>query len=146
MASLFLDIGSNYVGGTTLVPIAQTTTVTGTYVDLQQMVANMASAVLQVGAVSGTQGTFDIKMQASTATNTGFNDIPGATFTQVTTSGLTTGGALQIISFQVPQRYVRAVGTAAGTFTSMLLGVSVFGQRSTNPDNNGGWSNSGAAS
>ncbi len=146
MSSLFLDIGDNYVGGTSVVPLAQTTSFTGTFVDLRSMSANMASAVMQVGAVSGTQGTMDVKMQASTATNTGFVDIPNATFTQVTTSGLTTGGALQIISFQVPQRYVRAVGTGGGTFTSMLIGVSVFGQLSTPPANNGGWVNEAGAS
>lgn len=146
MANIFLDIQHNYVGGTTLVPIAQTTSADGSYVDLQAMAANMASAVMQVGAVVGTQGTLDVKIQSSTATNTGFADVPGATFTQVTTSGLTTGGSLQIISFQVPQRYVRAVGTMAGTFTSMVYGVSVFGSRSANPDNSGGFSTQGAAS
>ncbi len=146
MASIFLDLQHNYVGGTTLVPFAQTTTTTGTFVDFENMSSNMASAVMQVGAVSGTEGTFDVRMQSSTATNTGYVDIPGATFTQVTTSGLTTGGALQIISFQVPQRYVRAVGTAGGTFTSMLFGVSVFGQLSTPPTGNGGWVNESGAS
>jgi hypothetical protein len=146
MADLFLDIQHNNVNGTTLVPIAQTTSANGTYVDLGPMSANMATAALMVGAVSGTQGTLDVKIQASTATNTGFADIPGATFTQVTTSGLTTGGAFQLISFQVPQRYVRAVGTMAGTFTSMLYGVSVFGQLSTPPTGNGGWVNEAGAS
>ncbi len=146
MANIFLDIGNTYVGGTSLVAIAQTTSADGTYVDLSAMASNMASAVMEVGAVVGTEGTLNVKMQSSTATNTGFTDIPGATFTQVTTSGLTTGGSLQIISFQVPQRYVRAVGTMAGTFTSMLYGVGVFGQMSTTPAGNGGWVNEAGAS
>ncbi len=145
MAQLFLDIEHNAVTGTSIVPFAQTTTVTGSAVDLSSAVGNMASAVLEVGAVSGTQGSYAVQVQSSTATDTGWTNVPtGGAFDAVTTSGLTTGGAFYIKSFQVPARYVRAIATASGTFTSMLLGVHFFAQRSANPDNSGGWSNAAA--
>jgi hypothetical protein len=134
-----LDIASGAVTGQTIVPIALTTSTNGSPVDLVDSNANMASALLQVGAVSGTQGTLDVKIQESTATNTGWADIPNATFTQVTTSGTTTSGAVQIVSFQRQKRYVRAYATFAGTFTNMLAGVSIFAQRATQPAGNGGW-------
>jgi hypothetical protein len=141
VSQLFLDIGANAVVGQTIVPAALTITTNGSAIDLVDMVANMASAIVELGAVSGTQGTFDIKMQSSTTTGSGWADISGATFTTLTTS---TG--VQIISFQVPQRYVRAVATAAGTFTSMLFGVSVFGQRAAVPSAKGGWVNEAGGS
>ncbi len=146
MANIFLDIGSNAVSGQSIVPVAVTTSVAGTYVDLIDSNANMASALMQVGAVSGTQGTFDVKMQESTATNSGFTDITGATFTQFTTTGLTSGGAVQLISFQRQKRYVRSYVTVAGTVTSALLGVSVFAQRATAPASSGGFQNEQGAS
>lgn len=145
MANIFLDGEANLVGGVSFVPAALTTTTNGTAVDLMDMVGNMGFAVMQVGAVSGTQGTLDVKLQESTATNTGFTDLTGATFTQVTTSGLTTT-APYVASFIPTKRYVRAYATFAGTFTSMLIGVNIFGQRRATPSGSGGFNNTAAAS
>ena len=146
MANVFLDIGGNAVSGQSLVPAALTTSVAGSPVDLIDSNANMASALLQVGAVSGTQGSLTVKMQECATTNGTFVDITGATFTAVTTSGTTTSGAVQIISFQRQKRYVQAYCTFSGTFTNMLVGVSVFSQRATTPTNEGGWQNEQGAS
>ncbi len=146
MASIFLDIAGNALVGQSLVPAAITTTGAGTYVDCLDSNANMASALMQVGAVSGTQGTFDVKMQESTATNTGYTDIPGATFTQFTTTGTTTTGAVQMVSFQRLKRYVRGYVTVGGTVTSGIIGLSVFAQRATTPNNEGGFQNEQGAS
>ena len=148
MANIFLDIGNNAIVTPSIIPAALTTTTFGTTVDLIDSNANMAAAVLQVGAVSGTQGTFDVKMQESTqtATNGTWTDITGATFTQFTTSGVAGTSGSQIISFQRQKRYVRAYVTMAGTFTSALFGVSVFAQRATTPANEGGWQNEQGAS
>jgi hypothetical protein len=110
--------------------------------------ANLASAVLNVGAVSGTQGTLDVKMQESTQTATTgtWTDITGASFTQATTSGVVATSGSQIISFQRQKRYVRAYATMGGTFTNFLFGVTVFAQRATTPANEGGWANEQGAS
>ncbi len=127
-------------------PAALTTTTNGSPVDLIDSNANMASALLQVGAVSGTQGTFAVKITECATTNGTFTDITGATFTTFTTSGTTTSGAVQIISFQRQKRYVAAYFTGTGTFTNALIGVSIFSQRATTPSNEGGWVNEAGAS
>src|SRR6478752_7325468 len=118
MANIFLDGKNNLVGGVSFVPAALTTTTNGTPVDLMSMVGNQGSAMMVVGAVSGTQGTLDVKLQECTSTNGTFTDITGATFTQVTTSGTTTSG-LFLANFKATKRYVRAYATFAGTFTNM---------------------------
>lgn len=145
-AGIFLDIGNAAITTPSFIPTAFTTTTNGGTVDLLDSNANMASALLNVGAVVGTQGTFDIKIQESTATNTGFTDITGATFTQFTTSGVAGTSGAQIISFQRQKRYVRAYVTMAGTYTSALFGVAIFAQRAIQPDANGGWTNEAGAS
>ncbi len=128
-------------------PAALTTTTLGSPVDLIDSNANMASALLQVGAVSGTQGNLVVKIQECTTTNGTFTDVIGAgAFTAVTTSGTTASGAVQIISFQRQKRYVAAYATFTGTYTNMLIGVSIFAQRATTPANEGGWSNEQGAS
>jgi len=149
MANTFLDIGSNALVGESFTPAALTTTTNGTGIDLSDSNANMASALLNVGAVSGTQGTLNVKIQESTD-NTTFVDITGATFAQQTTSG--TAGSLgsangsQIISFQRNKRYVRAYATMAGTFTNFLFGVTIFSQMNAMPLANGGWINESGGS
>lgn len=131
-----------------MIPAALTTTTLGTTIDLIDSNANMASALIQVGAVSGTQGTCDVKIQESTQTATTgtWTDITGATFTQITTSGVAGTSGAQIISFQRQKRYVRAYATFAGTFTSMLIGVSIFSAMAAEPDAKGGWVNESGAS
>lgn len=148
MANQFLDIGSSAITIPSFIPAALTTTTFGTTVDLIDSNSNMASALLAVGAVSGTQGTFTVKMQESTQTTTNgtWNDVSGATFTAFTTSGVAGTSGAQIISFQRQQRYVRAYVTMAGTYTNALFGVAVFSQRATTPANEGGWANEQGAS
>lgn len=148
MANQFLDIGGNAVVNSTFIPTAFTTTTNGSTVDLIDSNANMFSAVLMTGAVSGTQGTFDVKLQESTQTATTgtWSDISGATFTQFTTSGVVATSGTQIISAQRQKRYVRAYVTMAGTYTSALFGVTIFSQRATTPANEGGWQTEQGAS
>ena len=145
MANIFLDGESELVGGVSIVPAALTTTTSGAAVDLMDGVGNMGFGVMQVGAVSGTQGTLDVKIQECATTNGTWTDVTGATFTQVTTSGTTTSTPA-LASFKHTKRYVRAYATFAGTFTSMLAGVNLFAQRRTTPANEGGWDNTAAAS
>jgi hypothetical protein len=143
-AGVWLDIGSSALVAPSLPPAAMTTSTYGTAVDLLSAKGNMASALLEVGAVSGTQGTCTVKVQenaVSTATDPGWTDIPGATFAQVTTSAVAGASGSQVVSFQRQKRYVRAYATFAGTFTNMLVGCHVFAQRDLTPAGAGGWLN-----
>jgi hypothetical protein len=97
----------------------RTATATGTGVDLQgnrNPGGREMAAYLNVGAVTSSASpedtTLDVKIQESDALGSGYTDISGATFTQVTSAGGTT---TETIYFQTIKRYIRAVGTQAGT-------------------------------
>lgn len=92
--------------------VARTTTATGSAVDLAGSLSGVENvkAFLDVGAIT-TAGTLTVKIQHSdTTTSADFTDISGATFTAVTSSTGT-----QEIHFYTAKRYVRAVGTFAGS-------------------------------
>jgi hypothetical protein len=103
-------------------PQTATSTVTGTGVDLINA-DSRCFAVQHVGTVSGTSPTLDGKLQESDASGSGYADISGATFTQVTAST-----NLQIITFERTKRYVRYIGTIAGTSPSFAL-AALIGQQ-----------------
>ena len=103
---------------------AKTTTVTSSAVDL---LGKIGKQVVQqnVGTVSGTTPTLDGKIQDSDDGSTGWADVTGVTFTQVTTSN-----SLQqaVIDTRSTKRYIRYVGTIAGTTPSFTMGVELIGQ------------------
>src|SRR5262249_38626087 len=97
----------------------------GTPIDMSNATGPL-NAVLQVGTAAGSALTLDVKMQANTTSaTTGFTDIPGATFTQVTTSG-----GRQTLLFNLPagNRYVRCTGTC-GTLTGAMLFCDIWAQK-----------------
>lgn len=88
-------------------------TVDGTGVDLQGYInpgGREMKAILSANAISGTTPTLDIKLQESDSLGTGYTDISGAAFTQVTTVD-----SLQEIHFRTSKRYVRAERVTTGT-------------------------------
>jgi hypothetical protein len=104
--------------GDTLRPQSVTGATNGVAVDASLVGANFLSALLSVGAVSSLT-SLDVKIQASADGATGWTDISGAAFTQVTAAN-----ALEVIDFQMPTaasnaaapyRYVRAVAAIVGT-------------------------------
>ena len=108
--------------GNTEVPAVLTTTLTGDALDFLRGDGN-CFAIQSVGSVVGTEGTLTGKIQESTTTTSGdFTDVTGATFTAVTTST-----NLQAINFQRTKRYLRYVGTVAGTVTSFAADA-IIGQ------------------
>ena len=122
---LGFDLKNGVVSGASLVPTTVTTNTlsTGSAVDLTNG-SVISIAVLNVGAVSGTSPTLDLKLQSNTTSaTTGFTDVSGATFTQVTTSN-----KRQVITFTLPpgSGYVRVTGTVSGTTPSFLASVDVF--------------------
>ena len=128
MANSFQALAQVTFKGDTLRPQSITGATNGVAVDTAAVGTNFLSALLSVGAVN-TLTSLDVKIQASPDGSTGWVDISGATFTQVTAAN-----ALQVIDFQLPTaasasttayRYVRAV--AAITGTSALAHCVVLG-------------------
>lgn len=78
-------------------------------------------AIQSCGAVTGTSPTCNTKIQYSADGSTGWTDIDGAVFTELTAAGR------EEIHFVSPERYVRAVATLAGTSPTFDLAVLLIG-------------------
>ena len=104
---------------------ARTSTVTSSAVDVRAYKGGLLVQQL-VGVVSGTSPTLDGKLQSSADGSSGWADITGATFTQVTATD-----SFQAIGIDVRQTsgYIRFVGTIAGTSPSFTMGVVLLGQK-----------------
>jgi len=103
---------------------ARTSTVTATGVDISGYKGGLIVQQL-VGVVSGTTPTLDGKLQGSPDNST-WTDISGATFTQVTA----TDSFQKIgVDARVVGKYLRYVGTIAGTTPSFTMGVVLLGQK-----------------
>lgn len=118
-----LQSEASAVARTTLSAIAaRTSTVTGSAVDVSK---NAGSLVIlqEVGTVSGTTPTLDGKIQDSDDGSTGWADVTGATFTQVTASD---SYQKLVLDARQVKKFVRYVGTIAGTTPSFTMGVCVL--------------------
>ncbi len=104
---------------------AATSTVTGTGVDLLDYDGKI-KAILASSIGGGADHTLDVKLQES-ADNSTFTDISGATFTQVTNAADST----ESIGLEVTptERYIRAVGTIAGTTPTFSFAVVAVGSK-----------------
>lgn len=106
---------------------ARTSTVTGSAVDIRDYVGRIK--VLQlVGTVSGTSPTLNGKIQDSADGSTGWADVTGATFTEVTASNSSQSIG---VDTRACKRYIRYVGTIAGTSPSFMVGASFVGKKQT---------------
>lgn len=106
----------------TLRPQTATASANGAGVDT--LGYNSASLTLEVGAVSGTTPTLDVKLQES-ADNSAWTDVAGATLTQVTAAN--NSQALRVEGLGTSRkRYLRAVATIAGTSPSFALAASIL--------------------
>lgn len=106
----------SYVPLTLITAQSATSTVTGTGVDLTQYAATgniNFKVVMDVGTVTGTNPTLDVKIQESDSSGSGYTDITGAAFTQVIATGT---GAVELHTRTV-KKYIRALGTIGGTNT-----------------------------
>jgi len=103
---------------------ARTSTVTATGIDISEYKGGLIVQQL-VGVVSGTSPTLNGKLQSSPDNST-WTDISGATFTQVTATD-----SIQKIGISVRDaaKYIRYVGTIAGTSPSFTMGVVLLGQK-----------------
>jgi len=123
MSSKIQDFANQVILGVGAAPQTATSTVTGTAGDLLAG-DSRCFAIQQVGTVSGTTPTLDGKIQESSDGSTNWTDVSGATFTQVTASS-----NYQAITFDRTKRYVRYVGTIAGTSPSFALAVVISEQK-----------------
>jgi hypothetical protein len=108
-------------------PATATATITGAAIDLQQYIG-VLKVSQHVGAVSGTTPTLDGKIQDSADGSTFADLATPLAFTEVTAS--TNTQALQVDTRAV-RRYVRYVGTIAGTTPSYAVGVHAVGLEKT---------------
>lgn len=103
----------------------RTSTLTGTGIDVLDY-EGVGLVVLNASAGTGTSPTLDVKLQHSDDNST-FADVTGAVFTQVTDVAGTAG--VRVLKINVPdlKRYLRVVGTIAGTTPSFDFGVEFVG-------------------
>lgn len=114
-------------------PQTATSTQTGTGVDT--MGYNSAAVTLEVGAVSGTTPTLDVKLQECATSGGTYTDISGATFTQVTAANNSQVMRVEGLGTN-RKRYIKAVATIAGTTPSFALKVDILlGRAYKNPVN-----------
>ncbi len=118
---MIIDLVNYAVSGASFFAAARTANANGSGVNLSNGLGS-TNAVLNVGSVSGTTPTLDVKMQESDDDTT-YTDIPGATFNQVTA-----GNQRQVIRFLRSKAFCRAVATIGGTTPSFTFSVEVFGQ------------------
>jgi len=104
--------------------VRRTATANGSAVDIQQYVGKL-KFILASSAGGGTSPTMDVKLQDSADGSTGWADISGAAFTQVT-DGADTTAALGLVANSV-KRYVRAVATIGGTSPTFDCAVVAVG-------------------
>jgi len=112
------NLGSKSYLGTLLACDSRTATATGTGFDLEGSNGAEGEAIIILSsdaASAGTDPTLDVKLQESDVEGSGYTDISGATFTQVTDAEASS----QKISINTNdvKRYLRAIGTLGGTNT-----------------------------
>lgn len=100
-----------------------TSTETGTGVDVTAA-EGMAIAVLNSSDGGGTTPTLDVKLQSCSTVGGAYEDISGATFTQITDSG----GGVQMIAFNIAavEAFVRALGTITGSSPTFDFSVTLI--------------------
>lgn len=111
--------------------LRRTSTLTGSAIDIKDYVGKMKFILASAAAAAGSSPTLDVKLQDSADGSSGWADISGATFTQVTDAA----DATEEIGVNIDgvKRYIRAVGTIGGTSTPTFdFGVIGVGAKQVN--------------
>ncbi|HPF35445.1 MAG TPA: hypothetical protein PLH84_08485 [Candidatus Krumholzibacteria bacterium] len=112
--------------GVELAPAAsRTSTLTGTGIDVLEY-EGVALVLLNASAGTGTSPTLDVKLQHSDDDST-YEDVTSGTFSQVTDAAETAGVKVMKLNVSDLKRYLRIVGTIAGTTPSFDFGVEFVG-------------------
>jgi hypothetical protein len=112
--------------GVELAPAAsRTSTLTGTGIDVLEY-EGVALVLLNASAGTGTSPTLDVKLQHSDDDST-YEDVTNGAFSQVTDAAETAGVKVMKLNVSDLKRYLRVVGTIAGTTPSFDFGVEFVG-------------------
>ena len=112
--------------GAELAPAAsRTSTLTGTGIDVLEY-EGVALVLLNTSAGTGTNPTLDVKLQHSDDDST-YEDVTSGAFSQVTDAAETAGVKVMKLNVSDLKRYLRIVGTIAGTTPSFDFGVEFVG-------------------
>ena len=103
----------------------RTSTLTGTAVDVLEY-EGVALVLLNTAAGTGTTPTLDVKLQHSDDNST-FSDVTSGAFSQVTDVAGTAGVKVMKVNVADLKRYMRVLGTIAGTTPSFDFGVEFVG-------------------
>lgn len=109
--------------------VTRSATFTGSALDIKDYDGNFIINQYSE-STNGADVTLDGKIQDSADGSTDWQDVTGATFTQVDN---TAGGAFEsiVIESDAQRRYIRYVGTVAGTTPSFAFGASYAGHKKT---------------
>lgn len=119
-----LDINGVLTQSTLFPTAARTTTTNGPAVDVRGQ-KGIAAVILDSAAGTGTTPTMDVKIQDSADGATGWADVPGATFAQVTATASQQKIGLDL---DACRGYIRAVATIGGTTPSFTFSVTALGR------------------
>lgn len=103
----------------------RTSTLTGTAIDVLEY-EGVALVLLNTAAGTGTTPTLDVKLQHSDDNST-FSDVTSGAFSQITDVAGTAGVKVMKVNVSDLKRYVRVLGTIAGTTPSFDFGVEFVG-------------------
>jgi hypothetical protein len=110
-------------------PAARTSTLTGTGVDCLDYEGVGVVTLHSAKGTGNADNTLIVTLEESDASGSGYAAISGATFSTV----LGTGGVDVLedlpIDFKIRKRYIRAIGTIAGTTPSFVFGISLRGMK-----------------
>lgn len=124
------ELKSNIKQNITIRPQTLTASANGVAVDTQGY--GGAVVCLDVGAVSGTTPTLDVKIQECETSGGTYTDITGATFTQVTAANAAEKIKVDLKAKKGSRkRYIRAVATITGTTPSFALNCLVLMNKSS---------------
>ena len=105
---------------------ARTSTANGSAVNLVDYDDDIA-LTLMTAAGSGTSPTLDVKVQDSADGSSGWGDVSGATFTQVTDAA--DAHETIYVDADAVKQYIRIVATIGGTTPSFTGGVNMAGKK-----------------
>ena len=104
---------------------SRTSTLTGTGIDVLEY-EGVALVLLNASAGTGTSPTLDVKLQHSDDDST-YEDVNSGAFSQVTDAAETAGVKVMKLNVSDLKRYLRVIGTIAGTTPSFDFGVEFVG-------------------
>lgn len=104
----------------------RTSTLTGTGIDISNYDGVAQLVLTSSAATAGTNPTLNVKVQESDVFGSGYDDVPGAEFAEVTDAA----DDCEMIAIKTGElkRYIRIIGTIAGTSTpTFQFGVVMLG-------------------